>query len=67
MVPNPLVVLALISCVVLHAVQASVTAFNGSDRGNLVAPGSEDSKGVCVCVTLLIVFEITLFGFDENV
>lgn len=47
MVPNPLVVLALISCVVLHAVQASVTAFNGSDRGNLVAPGSEDSKAPC--------------------
>ncbi|KAK7836301.1 c-type lectin receptor-like tyrosine-protein kinase [Quercus suber] len=40
MVPNLLFVLALICCAVLH-VQASVTAFNGSGRGNSVDPGSE--------------------------
>ncbi|KAK9995157.1 hypothetical protein SO802_024860 [Lithocarpus litseifolius] len=50
MVPNLLVVLALIGCAVLH-VQASVTAFNGSGRGNSVDPGSEAGKSVSPCPT----------------
>ncbi|XP_050251593.1 C-type lectin receptor-like tyrosine-protein kinase At1g52310 isoform X4 [Quercus robur] len=45
MVPNLLVVLALICCAVLQ-VQASVTAFNGSGSGNSVDPGSEAGKSV---------------------
>lgn len=48
MVPNLLFVLALICCAVLH-VQASVTAFNGSGRGNSVDPGSEAGKSVSPC------------------
>ncbi|KAM4075682.1 hypothetical protein ACJW30_12G005500 [Castanea mollissima] len=48
MVPNLFFVLALICCAVLH-VQASVTAFNGSGRGDSVDPGSRAGTSVSPC------------------